>query len=121
MSFLAEVLNCAEKLELDTINSKVPELIRTTDNLKIDVMSYIEKIYMFSSRANQNKLLDKVKDLTNDVVNMKRATQSYTSTEVKGTLHQMKEYALELDKCEMSLTTLSKIMEVHEGLSKVKY
>lgn len=120
MNFLSEVINCADKIELDTIHKKIPELIKSVDNLKIDVLSYIEKIYVFSSHSYQSNLLSDAKTLTVEAENMKKVVNNFINKQMKETSHQIREYANDLEKTELTLTTLSKIMEIHECLAKVK-
>lgn len=120
MSFLAEVLSSAEKIELSEINKKVPELQLTTENLKSKVIEYIENVYVkYSKRRKQNKdLFDKAQQLEEEMKTLKKSGENAIKKELTKANEELEKHINDLNDIECSLSFVTMLCTFNEQLNQ---
>ncbi|KAJ8927494.1 hypothetical protein NQ314_020043 [Rhamnusium bicolor] len=107
MNFLAEVLSSAEKVELDEINKKVPELKLTIENFKSEVVRYIENVYVkYSGRPKQNRLLlTRAREIEDEINTLKKNAEYATKKELLTSSLELEKHIASLESIKFALHT----------------
>lgn len=123
MSFLAEVISCAEKIEAETLIEKVGEVSLEVTTYKEEVNKFLNNIYIeFREGSEQDKLnvlLNETERLTEDIINLKKLAEDLTRKEVveaEADLHQIKSQLYETDA---ALLVTSALISIHEACETI--
>lgn len=122
MNFVSEILLSVEKIEVEALNKKVPEIIYTIDGYKQEVLEYIEEIYTkFSKRPKSNALLlTKANNLINNIAEVERVVSDIKNKEVNEAENQIQIYKQQLVDAKYALTLTTNIIHMHEVILKLK-
>nr|XP_023020475.1 centromere/kinetochore protein zw10 homolog [Leptinotarsa decemlineata] len=120
MSFLANVLSSAEEVELEEINKKVPELKLTVEDLKMEIVQYIENVYVkYSFRPKQNKeLLQKAYMIEEEIKLLKKKADTATKKDLIKSNKELEEHIDSLEYTEFSIHVVSKLCEINGKLTE---
>ncbi|KAG5892866.1 hypothetical protein JTB14_032590 [Gonioctena quinquepunctata] len=119
MSFLADVLSSAEEVEMEEINKKVPELKFTVENLKVEIVQYIESVYVkYSFRPTQNKeLLQKAYAIEEEIKTLKKNADIARKKDLAKSSKELEEHIDNLQTLNFTIHILSRQCEINVYLS----
>ncbi|XP_018566093.1 centromere/kinetochore protein zw10 homolog [Anoplophora glabripennis] len=118
MSFLNEVLSSAEKVELDETNKKVPELKSRTEIIKIEVIRYLENVYVkYSERPKQNRtLLTKALEIEEEVKTLKNNAEHAAKKELLNSQYELEKHITSLESINCELHMVLNLCHINESL-----
>ncbi|CAG9820893.1 unnamed protein product [Phaedon cochleariae] len=121
MNFLAEVLSSAEEVELEEINRKVPELKLMIDDVKSDVVQYLENVYVkYSCRPKQNReLLNQIHDIEDQINSLKKYAESATKKDLSKSSKELKKNVESLEILNFTIDIVSKLSNINEKLIEI--
>ncbi|RZC42557.1 Zw10 domain containing protein [Asbolus verrucosus] len=122
MSYLAEVLSSAEKMELEQINTKCPELAAAVDVCKSNVLTYLENVYVrFRERPKQNKILaNKLSQLQEETTSLINTVEEVTKKDLHKAETEMKSHLDSLERINITLTVVGSLSRIHEALIEIR-
>ncbi|XP_056635324.1 centromere/kinetochore protein zw10 homolog [Diorhabda sublineata] len=118
MSLLAEVLFSAEKIEIDQINQKVPELKLSIEKIKSELVEYTDNVYIkYSGRPKENRsLLRTAHNLEEEIGTLHKHAENVTKKELLKSNKELGEHIDTLKTIDLSLKLVLKLCEVNEKL-----
>ncbi|XP_018576832.1 centromere/kinetochore protein zw10 homolog [Anoplophora glabripennis] len=118
MHFLEEVLSSAEKVELDEVNKKVPELKSTIEIIKIEVIRYIENVYVkYSGRPKQNRiLLNKALEIEEEIKTLKNNAEHAIKKELLNSQNELEKHITSLESINFALHVVFNLCHINESL-----
>lgn len=118
MNFVAEILCSAEKVDIENLNKKVPDILSTIDEYKQNVFQYIDEVHTKLSRKPKSNtiLLNKTKALMDNISNINGTINEIIANEISKTSSNISAYKQELSKSKHAERLVSKVIEIHEIL-----
>lgn len=122
MNFVAEILCSAEKIEIENLNKRIPDILLTIDAYKQDVLQYINEIYSeFCRKPKSNALLlNKANDLMNNICEIQKTVSDITNNDVNKIKDKVTVYKQELNESKHALKLATTLIDFHENLIKLK-
>lgn len=123
MSFLAEVITCAEKIEAETLIEKVGEVSLEVTTYKEEVNKFLNNIYIeFREGSEQDKLnvlLNETERLTEDITNLKKLAEELTRKKVVEAEADLQQIKSQLYETDAALSVTGALISVHEACETI--
>ena len=118
---MAEVLSSCEKMEVEQIRQKCPEVAKSVETCRGEVLSYLENVYVrFIERPRQNKALaSKVNQLQDDVGGLITNVEQITRKELDRGKDELDKYVELLKQSNIALSLVSVVYNIHEALIEI--
>ncbi|EFA07500.2 centromere/kinetochore protein zw10 homolog [Tribolium castaneum] len=120
-SFLAEVLSSVEKMELQQVNTKCPEVAALVEACKAEVVSHLENIYVqFTERPRKNKALaGKITKLEEDINMLRTNLEEITRTELAKSECDIQKHTHALVRAKTEISLVATLFYIHEALMRI--
>lgn len=123
MSFLAEVISCAEKIEAETLIEKVGEVSLEVTTYKEEVNKFLNNIYIeFREGSEQDKLnvlLNETEKLTEDITNLKKIAEELTRKDVVQAAADLQQIKSQLYETDVALVVTTALISIHEACDTI--
>lgn len=119
MNFLAEVLSSVEKIELQEINEKLPELKLKIERVKSHLTEFLEVVYLtYCERPRENKkIVTEIKSMEKDMNFLKQNIESIRNKQLTEATSDIEKHMSTLLNINCMLSIVSKLGDLNEKLS----
>lgn len=118
MSFLAEVLSSARKMDIDTILEKAPKANDSVTSFRGEVQKYLENVYVnFTERHRQSKrLAEKASELKEELLSLNSTIEGITKENIAEAAANLAELKKEINESRIAVSMIDKMIRVHNDL-----
>lgn len=121
MSFLAEVLSVADKMDVDSITKNIPIICQRISHFKIAVDDFIDREYVTFSRLpkSNSDLVRKCTEFNAEVDDLVNRVNSVTRKEIPGICRRIESLSADLEGANYELKIVTQVVHIHETLTKI--